>query len=204
MTRPLTDNETLILRAFQRQVNRLRQSSIVQSGRVNFRYTTNIDFQSGEIDTAFKGYDEIAFQAQLPILRQFLLQQDSIGFYRIHDILNQCCDRQELVEWVRFVRRRWVEILTRLPIDDHRFFHGANENVDKAVEKLFYGYGGLFHINPDDPEEEAKVQEIQAATLQNAFPHFWMCLNTVDSVILWWLDAPTDPVPELPSDEGSS
>jgi len=80
-------------------------------------------------------------------------------------------------------------------------YHGANENVEKAVEKLFYGYGGLFHVNPDDPEEEAKVQEIQAATLQTAFPHFWKCLNAVDSVIHWWLDAPTDPVPELPSDE---
>lgn len=199
MARPLTPDETRILRAFQRQVDRLRKSSIVQSGKVTFKYSTKITFPSGEIDTGFEGYDKVAFQSQLPLLRQFLLQQDTINFNKIHNIVNQCCDRQDLLDWTRYARRKWMETLARLPVDDHRYFHGANQSVEDAVEKLFYGYGGLFHVNIDEPDEEEKVQEIQSATLQNAFPYFWNCLNNLDSVIHIWLDEPSKPVPPLPT-----
>lgn len=199
MARPLMPEETLTVRAFQRQVNRLRQSSIVQSGKAAFRYTTKITFPFGQIDTGFEGYDSVALQSQLPILRQFLLQQDKINFNRIHNIVNQCCDRQDLVEWARYARRKWIETMTRLPMDDHRYFHVANQTVEEAVEKLFYGYGGLFHANIHEPDEEEKVREIQEATLQHAFPYFWNCLNNLDSVIHIWLDDPTKAVPPLPT-----
>ncbi len=198
MVRPLTAEETLSLRAFQRQVKRLRQSSIVQSGNVTFRYSTKITFPTGEIDTGFEGYDKVAFQAQLPLLRQFLLQ-DSINFNRIHNLVNQCCDRQDLLDWTRYARTKWAETLARLPFDSHRFFHGADQNVEEAVEKLFYGYGGLFHVDINEPNEEENVREIQEATLQNAFPYFWNCLNNLDSVIHIWLDEPAKTVPPLPT-----
>lgn len=198
MTRALTNDESIILRAFQRQVNRLRQSSIVQSGGVTFKYSTKITFPTGQIDSSFDGYDKVAFQAQLPLLRQFLLQ-DSINFNHIHNILNQCCDRQDLLSWTRYARKKWMETLNRLPVSDHRFFHGANQTVEAAVEKLFYGYGGLFHLNVNEPDEEEQVREIQEATLQHAFPYFWNCLNNLDSVIHLWLDEPTKPVPPLPT-----
>lgn len=199
MARPLTPDETRILRAFQRQVDRLRKSSIVQNGKVTFKYSTKITFPSGEIDTGFEGYEKVAFQSQLPLLRQFLLQQDTINFYKIHNIVNQCCERQDLLDWTRYARKKWAETLARLPIDDHRFFHGANQSVEDAVEKLFYGYGGLFHADINEPDEEEKVREIQEATLQNAFPYFWNCLNNLDSVIHIWLDEPTKTVPPLPT-----
>lgn len=198
MARTMTADEEKAVRAFQRQVERLRQSSIVQSGKVSFKYTTNISFTTGEMETLFEGYDKVAFQSQLPLLRQFLLQ-DPVNFNRIHNIINQCCDRHDLLDWTRHARAKWMETLRRLPIDDHRFFHGANDTVEAAVEKLFYGYGGLFHVNPDDPEEEEEVREIQEATLQFAFPQFWNCLHTVDSVIHIWLDEPTKAVPPLPA-----
>jgi hypothetical protein len=198
MVRPLTTEETLSLRAFQRQVNRLRQSSIVQSGNVTFKYSTKITFPTGEIDTGFEGYDKVAFQAQLPLLRQFLLQ-DSINFNRIHNLVNQCCDRQDLLDWTRYARKKWADTLARLPFDSHRFFHGANQSVEDAVEKLFYGYGGLFHVDINEPDEEENVREIQEATLQNAFPYFWNCLNNLDSVIHIWLDEPAKTVPPLPT-----
>ncbi len=199
MTRPLTPDETRILRAFQRQVDRLRKSSIVQIGSVTFKYSTKLPFPSGEIETGFEGYEKVAFQSQLPLLRQFILEQDTINFNKIHNIVNQCCDRQDLLDWTRYARRKWMETLARLPIDDHRYFHGANQSVEDAVEKLFYGYGGLFHMNIDEPDEEEKVREIQEATLQNAFPYFWNCLNNLDSVIHIWLDEPSKPVPPLPT-----
>lgn len=204
MPRPLTDEENLIVRAFQRQVERLRRSSIVQAGKAQFKYSTKITFPTGQIDTSFAGYDPIAFQSQLPLLRQFLLQQDAINFYRIHNIVNQCCDRQELLGWTRYARGKWKETLARLPIDDHRFFHNAQDDVEAAVEKLFYGYGGLFHADIHEPDEQEKVREVQEATLQHAFPHFWNCLNNLDSVIHLWLDAPNKPVPPLPAGASQS
>ena len=198
MTRSLTNEETLILRAFQRQVDRLRQSSIVQRGKVTFKYSTKITFPTGEMDTNFDGYDAVSFQAQLPLLRQFILQ-DATNFNRIHNILNQCCDRNDLLDWVRYARRKWMETLSRLPVDDHRFFQDASDDVEAAIEKLFYGYGGLFHVDINEPDEEEKVREVQEATLQHAFPYFWNCLNNMDSVIHIWLDEPTKTVPPLPA-----
>ena len=199
MARQLTPDEMLVLRAFQRQVDRLRRSSIVQSGKVTFKYSTKITFPSGEIETDFDGYDKVVFQAQLPILRQFLLQHDTINFNRIHNLVNQCCDRQELLDWTRYARRRWMETLARLPVGDLRYFRGARDRVEDAVEKLFYGYGGLFHADIKEPDEEEAVREVQEATLQHAFPYFWNCLNNLDSVIYLWLDEPSKPVPSLPT-----
>ena len=199
MARKPTDEETKILRAFQRQVNRLRQSSIVQPGRVTFNYTTRITFPSGQAETCFEGYDPVAFQAQLPLLRQFMLQQDKISFRKIHNILYPCCDRAELLSWVRYAMKEWNETLAQLPREEHRYFRNTNQTVEEAVEKLFYGYGGLFHADLDDPAEEEEVREIQEATLQHAFPRLWNALHTLDSVIYLWLDAPNDPVPPLPT-----
>jgi hypothetical protein len=198
MARAMTTEETLRVRAFQRQVNRLRQSCIVQCGGATFKYSTKITFPTVQIDSSFEGYDKVAFQAQLPLLRQFLLQ-DSINFNHIHNIVNQCCDRRELLEWTRYARETWSATLNRLPIENHRFFHGANQSVEAAAEKLFYGYGGLFHVNVNEPDEEEQVREIQEATLQRAFPYFWNCLNNLDSVIHIWLNDPTRHVPPLPT-----
>ena len=92
-----------------------------------------------------------------------------------------------------------METLARLPIDEHRYFHDAKDNVEAAKDKLFYGYGGLFHTNIHEPDEEEEVREIQEATLQNAFPYFWNCLNNLDSVIHIWLDEPTKSVPPVPT-----
>lgn len=204
LARPITSEEKLILRAFQRQVERLRQSRIVQSGAAAFKYTTKIDFLTGKIETDFEGYDADAFQSQLPILRQFILNDD-IRFNRVRKIIHRCCERKELLAWTEYVRVNWRTALARLPIDDHRFFHDAIDNVDNAVRKLFYGYGGLFHVDIHEPGEEEGVREIWEATLQHAFPYLWTCLNQLDSVLYLWLENPNEPVPSVPSDnEGKS
>jgi len=200
MARPLTDEETLVLRAYQRQVNRLRQSSLFRTEKVAFRFSTKISFPTGEIDTTYEGYDKEAFQAQLPILRQFFLDQDSINFSRIHNLVNMCCDRQELVEWTRYTRRKWVEILARMPLGDSLFLPNETPNVEDAVEKLFYGYGGLFHVDIHQPDEEENVRKLREATLQSVFPYFWNCLQNLNGVINLWLDEPSRPVPPLPDE----
>jgi hypothetical protein len=54
-------------------------------------------------------------------------------------------------------------------------------------------------VNIHEPEEDTSVRAIQHGLLQHAFPYLWWCLNALDSVIHWWLDAPNDTVPALPN-----
>lgn len=196
MAKPLTDEQTRTLRAFHRQVDRLRHSSIGQQRKVQVSTATNFNFVTGEITTSSSGYDPEAFQSQLPILRQFILK-DPVNFGHICNIIYQCCDRQELLAWVREARQRWTEILDQVPELMHQHLHQATSSLEEALEKLFYGYGGLFHVNINAPEEEQSVSAIEQALLQRSFPKMCWCLNVLDSVIYWWLDEPTKPVPPV-------
>lgn len=199
MAEPLSQEDERCLRAFQRQVDRLRNSSIVQQGKLQLSFTTKIEFPTGRATTSFQGYEPELFQSQLPILRQFMLN-DAVSFNHVHNIINRCCDRQELLDWTRLARRKWHERLTSLSGEVHRHFHQPELSVEEAIEKLFYGFGGLFHVNIDDPEEEASVSAIQEGTLHHAFPYLCWSLNVLDSVIHWWLDATGDTVPPIPAE----
>ena len=201
MPDPLTNEETLKLRAFHRQFDRIRRSSIGQAKKVQVKKTTNFDFKTGEISTSFSGYEPEQFQSQLPVFRQFFLQ-DSINFGHICNIIYQKCDREELKAWIAEARKRWQENLRQLPEEFERHLHQATGSVEEAIEKLFYGYGGLFHVDVNAPEEEQAVAAIEGAMLHRAFPRLCWCLNVVDSVIYWWLDAPDEPVPSPTKTEG--
>lgn len=193
----MTPDEELAIRAFQRQVVRLRNSSIVSEGKVRLSLTTNISLPSGEVTKSFEGYDRERFQAQLPILRQFILS-DEISFNHIHNIMNRCCDRSELVSWIRYARRKWDERLASLPEKVNRHFPSAIISVDEALKRVFYGYGGLFHVDIHEPEEDLSIRAIEDEMLHGAFPYLFWCLNVFDSAIHWWLDEPGEEVPPLP------
>lgn len=198
MASTLNNDELLALRAFHRQVDRLRQCSIVKQGKVKLSSRTNFDMVSGEVITSFTGYDPELFQAALPIKRQFVLN-DEISFNRMHNVVNQRCDRPELVGWCRYAKRKWDAKLASLPDEVHRHLHVAPPTVDEALEKVFYGYGGLFHVDIKAPQEEEGMRAIEHGMLHHAFPHLCWCLNVIDSVIYWWLDATKAKVPPVPT-----
>lgn len=193
-----TKDEMLALRAFHRQFDRLRQCSIVKQGKLKLSLRTHVDMVSGEVTNSFTGYDPELFQAAMPILRQFVLS-DAISFNRMHNVINQRCDRPELVGWCRYAKRKWDEKLVSLPDEVHRHFHVAPPTVDDALTKVFYGYGGLFHVDIHARQEEEGMRAIEHGMLHHAFPHLCWCLNVIDSVIYWWLDATTAAVPAVPT-----
>ncbi len=199
MAQTLTDEESRILRAFQRQVDRLRDSSLNPSGPLTMKTTVSLSFDTGNVETHFEAYDETKFQAQLPILRQFILQ-DVVNFQRVHNLVEKCCDRSELKKWNRLTRQKWNETLKGMPIESHQFFHGATQTVEQAVESHFYGYGGLFHVDINKPPESETERGIRETTVQSAFPDLWSCLHNMHAVINLWLDEPTREVPVLPTD----
>ena len=185
-------------------MGKLRESSIVQRQKLNLKFSTNIDFGSGKVTTTVQGYDPESFRAAMPYLRQFLLQDD-VNFGRIHNIINRCCDRKELVAWTRDANKKWNAKLAELPkAAVHAKLHGENVSVEQSIEKFFYGYGGLFHVDIDEPEQVKSVEAIQNGYLQLAFPNLFWCLNVLDSVINWWLDATTEKVPPLSTEESRS
>jgi hypothetical protein len=198
MASSLTDNELLALKGYSRQVDRLRQCSIVKQNGVNLSIRTSINLFSGEATHSFSGYDTESFQAALPILRQFMLK-DEINFNRIHNIINQRCDRQKLLDWSRYAKRNWDEILDTLPDLVHRHFHVSAPTVEGALRKVFYGYGGLFHVDIHAPREVEGMRAIEHGMLHRAFPKLFWCLHVIDSVIYLWIDKPTEPVPAVPT-----
>lgn len=193
----LAVQEEKILRAFQRQVDRLRKSSIVRQQQVTITTTCRLDFATGKRALSFSGYDVESFQSQLPILRQFILQQDQISFYRVCNIVLRRCQRDELKEWAREAKRLWKECLQRVPDMRSRTLFGGAASLDDALKNLFYGFGGLFHVDIDKPDEEASVAAIEAALIHYSFPDLWRCLNIMDSAIWWWLDETNAIVPRV-------
>jgi len=194
----LTESDQLKLRAFQRQVNRLRRGSIAQKYFYS-KITIDLDSRTGQITASYSGYEPEAFQSQLPIFRQFILQGEPVNFYHICNIIEKECGRSELRSWERHARLKWKQILDETPDPMFKLVHEATVTVDEALERLFYGYGGLFHVKVEAPEEEELVAVIEQSLLQEAFPKLCWCLSTIDIVINLWLDAPQEAVPQVPA-----
>ena len=193
----LTSEEEKILRAFQRQVDRLRKSSLLSPERLELKKTYGIDLATGKKTAAFIGYDPDQLQAQLPIFRQFMLKQEQINFLRVTNIILRRCQRNELKDWANEAKRLWKEAFRRVPSTNDQIMFDVNTSLDDALEKLFYGFGGLFHVDIDQPNEAASVAAIEGALIQTALPHLWRCLNILDSVINWWLDEIAAKVPTV-------
>lgn len=193
----LTEQEMKVLRTFQRQVERLRGSSIVRQGKLTLKKTFGIDLATGEKTLTFSGYDPELFQAQLPLIRQFVLQQDQINFIRVCNLILRRCQRQVLKEWTTEAKRLWNESFRRVPEVNDQMLFGVTASLEESLDKLFYGFGGLFHANIDESDEESSVAAVKEALIHSEFPYLLRCLNIVDSVIWWWLDETTATVPTV-------
>lgn len=199
MPNSLTSHETNLFRAFQRQVHRLRKSTLLRSGKVSLKKRVDIDLVTGEKNLTFSGYDSDALQAQLPIFRQFILRRknDEISFDRIANIVAHKCPRAELCEWIAEAKGLWANAWRRMPSLTDQSMFAVSTSLEEAVDKLFYGFGGLFHVDVNQPDEESATTTIEEALLHEGILHLWRCLNIVDSVIWWWLDQPTASVPAV-------
>lgn len=106
-TASISDDDLKRLRAFVRQVEWLRNSKLLSTGKVSFKFNTKYSFTTSDMSFEFEGYDETHFLAVMPVLRQFILQKEPVSLFRIHNILMQHCDRKELKDWVRHARKQW-------------------------------------------------------------------------------------------------
>lgn len=195
MVHGLSEKELLQLRAFSKQFDRVRKSPVGSGVKVKHEIFTQ--FTKDGIKTNVSGYDPVAFQATLPLFRQFMLNDEPVFFYGICNIIYKNCDREEIKSCVRVARKLWKENLKDVPHKMYQVLHKATDSVEDAVEKLFYGYGGLFHVDIHAIDEDGAVKDIELSLIQRAFPKLCECLNLVDSAIYWWLDAPDEAVPDF-------
>ena len=107
------------------------------------------------------------------------------------------CQRDDLREWATEAKRLWDEAFRRVPGSNDQILFGVNTSLEDALDKLFYGFGGLFHVDIDKPDEAESVGAIESALIHGVFPHLWRCLNILDSVINWWLDETSATVPSV-------
>jgi hypothetical protein len=188
------------LRAFQRQANWLRRSKLMQAKNVQFKLTLNFVPNEGA-RWEFEGFDNEHFLAVLPVLRQFVLNEDPVNLCRIHNIIMRYCHSSEIKNWVSYSRREWLDTLNSMPNKSVLYHFTRFRNVQEIVQNLFHGFGGFFHVDLKADHHPLQTEEVMLAALQNVFPRLWNCIRNVDSSITSWLDKPNDPVPILDYDK---
>lgn len=185
------------LRAFQRQADWLRNSKLLETGKVTFK--TTVPLIGSESLFQFEGYDETAFLAVLPVLRQFILQKEPVNFNYIHNLLMAHCDRDDLKEWVKFSLKQWKATFAGLSTKNSVLFN-QTASPEKAIQQVFYGYSGLFHVDLKMPANDRQTTVVLNAAMQQAFPVLWNSIRNIESVITIWLDNPSASVPPCPTD----
>jgi hypothetical protein len=206
-TTRLSPDEKTLLRLFQRRVQDLRECGVVTQGQVML----NVDLSlGGSVDwdaIPFKGFERDHFRSAVQTLRQFLLNDDAVSFFRICKLIRRKCDRAALVNWSEHARSFWKRTLETAPLS---FRIGSKLFTAKeAIDLMLYGF--LAHTKMEPAKEWDAISPGGKATIYFIVQRslFDLCygLNLVDSVILYWLDKPDAPIPALGNitcdDEGS-
>ena len=193
----LSPDELALLRLFQRRVQDLRECGAVTQGQV----TLKVDFPLGGLvdwdALPFKGFDRDHFRSAMQSLRQFLLNDDAVSFFRICKLIRRRCDRPELTNWSEYARSFWKQTLETAPLS---FRVGSKLfTVKEAIDLMLYGF--LAHTKTDPAKEWDAISPGGKATIyfivQRSLFDLFYGLNLVDSVILYWLDKPDTPIPVL-------
>lgn len=196
-TSKLSSDEVELLRLFQRRVQDLRECGVVTQGQV----TLKVDYPLGGLvdwdAIPFKGFDRDHFRSAMQTLRQFLLNDDAVSFFRICKLIRRRCDRTELTNWSEYARSFWKRTLETAPLS---FRVGSKLfTVKEAIDLMLYGF--LAHTKTEPAKEWDAISPGGKATIyfivQRSLFDLFYGLNLVDSVILYWLDKPEAPVPVL-------
>jgi len=194
------DDETR-LRRFQDRVQELRDRDFCDGGRVTLKQEVKFDIPNKTGETTFSGFKDDGFRAGIQILRQFTLEQDHVHFLSICKIIRRKCDRPELVDWCNHAKQKWQEkLLSKRPVG---LKSGEKEfTLGDSLELLFYG--SMSHTLKDKANEwdslSLMLQQAIFFNVQSGMFALIRCLSIVDSVIMYWLDKPSEPVPPLNAD----
>ncbi|WLD11908.1 hypothetical protein [Planctellipticum variicoloris] len=174
---PLSADEERSLRLFRKRVQDLRECGVVTHGAV----TLKVDFQfGGPLDgdsIPFKGFDRDHFRSALSTLRQFLLNDDAVQFFKICKTIRRRCGRSELVAWSEYSRSFWKRTLESAPMN---FRVGSKlYTVKDAIDLVLYGF--VAHTKAGSADEWDSISSGGKATIyfivQRSLFDLFYCLN---------------------------
>lgn len=190
---PLTAEEDQRLRIFQARVEDLRNSTLAGGKR---DFSTDL-LSDSSLPT---GVNDEEFRSFLTTLRQFTLNDDQAHFFSIHNLVQMKCQCQRIKDWVAYSRKLWKRAMSVSPLGIE--LDGEMPTVEDLL--CLFLYGGIVHSDPQLTEKINSLPPSVVSFLKMALlaglRQLCHALVLMDKAIWHWLDAPNDPVPELPVD----
>jgi hypothetical protein len=198
----LTTKEESCLELFMQRLRELLESSVVKNPPpAVFTMSETVFGDSPKTEVIFDGYKEEAFLAFFTTFRQFTMEKEqAVYFDKVCQIVLDKCDRAELKDWTNYAKARWDRILDSGPVVG--FEHEGKLLTNRKLLKLWL-YSGRFHTDIDKADWWNTLPQMIRSdvelSVQAMIPSFVNCLVMVGSVIRYWWEATTEPVPPVPT-----
>ena len=183
----LNAEELARLKVFLRHVERLFASPLATQPPEKIKRSVYVNFITGEMTHTWHGYDEERLLAQLPLLRQCILDDKGTRFTGICGLIISRCPFPDLREWGRETARDWKRVFHSKPDDWDTAFYGDRLTLDGELMDFFYGPSGLFHtaITEEVPE---LLGATTPAKLHMSLGNIFRCLGNAHWIVTQWLD----------------
>ena len=187
MDNHLSEDERKALRAFQRIAQRLQNSNLVKKAPSRIRISRKFDGASGGCKDVVEGYEPDALQAQLPLLRQFILTRDKVELGRVLSLVRRRCQDEALRKRAKEVKKAWNQLLHEESKDTDLGIYGISGTLHEECLDLFYGADGLFHVDPSkDPPDQPDV--FNGVKLRLYVRGLINCICETQWIVGSWLD----------------
>jgi hypothetical protein len=148
---PLPAEAENVLRAFRRLVETVWKSKLARNPpRVRLSRTIGTEESASKCE--MEGFDVDLLEAQLPRLRQFLTDgtkgDKSVRLERVINIVTRYCTNPDVQEEACALKRQWREIFHTEADQFEAAMYQMKGTLQEECEDLFYGFYGIFHINP--------------------------------------------------------
>lgn len=197
-----TPKEESCLDLFMQRLRELLASSVVKNPPpAVFTMSETVFGETPKTEVIFDGYKEEAFRAFFTIFRQFTMESEkAVYFDKVCKIILGNCNRTELRDWTNFAKARWDRILDASPVVGIE--HEGKMLTNRKLLKLWL-YSGRFHTDIDKADWwdtlPPMIRSDAELSVQAMIPKLVNCLVMVGSVIRWWREATTEPVPPVPT-----
>lgn len=198
----LTAKEESCLDLFMQRLHELLASSVVKNPPpAVFTMSETVFGESLKTEVIFDGYKEEAFLAFFTIFRQFTMETEkAVYFDKVCKIVLDKCSRAELKDWTNYAKTRWDRILDVGSVVGVE--HEGKLLTNRKLLKLWL-YSGRFHTDIDKADWWNTLPQIIRSdaelSVQAMIAKLVNCLVMVGSVIRWWREATTEPVPPVPT-----
>ena len=198
----LTAKDESCLNLFMQRLRELLASSVVKNPPPGlFTMSESVFGENPKTEVIFDGYKEEAFLAFFTTFRQFTMEKEqAVYFDKVCQIVLDKCDRAELKDWTNYAKARWDRILDAGPVVVIE--HEGKMLTNRKLLKLWL-YSGRFHTDIDKANWwntlPQMIRSDAELSVQAMIPRLVNCLVMMGSVVHWWREATTEPVPPVPT-----